>query len=187
MTVQTFVTKVQAALKLRPQPNNYSCQSAAIAMATGLDIAATRADLCAHGDAGDPANMGRVLTKAVGDRYSFNPNASMLDAKHALTDGCYCIVHGWFTSSGHVIGLDGTEIDRETLSYKFSVKDPWSEFNFSKWTYDSGAIGFDGYYSSYGIYAACVAGQSRDHAAQIYRRKELNSGTKGMWLHTIKP
>jgi hypothetical protein len=187
MSVQTFVTKVKAAFKLRPQPNGYTCQSAAIAMATGGDIAAIRADLCAHGEAGDPFNMGRLLKAKLGDRYSFNPEASMLDAKKALTDGCYCIVHGWFTGSGHVIGLDGAEIDRETLSYKFSVKDPWSEFDFASWSYPGTALGFDGFYSSYGIYAACVAGQSKSHAAQIYRRRELNSGLKGMWLHTIAP
>ena len=187
MSVQTFTTKVKAAFKLKPQPDAYTCQSAAIAMAIDGNIATIRAELCSKGEAGDPWNMGRILSRELGDRYSFNPNASMLDAKHALTVGCYCITHGWFTNSGHVIGLDGAEIDRNTLSYKFSVKDPWSEFDFSSWSYPGKSLGFDGWYSSYGIYAACVAGQSRDHAAQIYRRKELNSGTKGMWLHTIKP
>ncbi|NJR37746.1 MAG: hypothetical protein HC781_01570 [Leptolyngbyaceae cyanobacterium CSU_1_4] len=187
MSVQAYVTKVQTALKLRPQPDSVTCQSACIAMAIGGDIAAIRAELTSQGAAGDPANMGRVLRRRLGDRYSFNPNTSLFEASDALKNGAFCITHGWFTGAGHVIGLDGVEIDSKRLSYKFNVKDPWTEFDFPSWSYRSQAIGFDGYYSSYGMYAACVVGQSRNHSAQIYRRKELDSNRRGMWLHVIKP
>jgi hypothetical protein len=187
MAVQTFITKVKSALKLKPQIDSYSCQSACVAMAIDGDISKIRAELCSKGEAGDPYNMGRILSHELGDRYSFNPNASLIDARDALRLGAFCITHGWFTGSGHVIGFDGVEVDPERLSYKFNIKDPWSEFDFGSWSYRGSSVGFDGYYSSYGIYAACVAGQSRSHAAEIYRRKELNSSLKGMWLHTIKP
>ena len=186
MAVKTFFTKVKAALTLKPQPNNFTCQSACIAMAINGNINQIRAELVKNGVAGDPYNMGRILRRELGDRYSFNPDASLIDAREALKLGAFCITHGYFTG-GHVIGLDGVVIDPERNSYQFNVKDPWSEFMFASWSYSSKAIGFDGYYSSRGIYAACVAGRSRAHAAEIYRKGELNSSRKGMWLHIVKP
>lgn len=185
MAVKTFFSKVKESLKLRPQPNNYTCQSACIAMATGGDIAQIRTELVQRGEAGDPANMGVLLRRRLGDRYSYNGNASLLDARSALENGAFCIVHSWLTGSGHVIGLDGVEEDGS--SYRFNVKDPWSEFDFASWSYPGTALGYDGFYSSRGIYAACVAGQSRSDAAAIYRRGELDSSKGGMWLHVVKP
>jgi hypothetical protein len=187
MAFQSFTTKVKSALKLIPQPDPYTCQSACIAMAIGGDTLQIRAELKRNGEAGDPANMGRILRRELGDRYSFDDNASLIQARDALKAGAFCITHGYFTGSGHVIGFDGADIDHANLSYKFNVKDPWSEFNFGAWDYTGRAIGFDGFYSSYGIYAACVAGQSKSHAAEIYRRRELDSKRGGMWLHVIMP
>jgi hypothetical protein len=183
-----YITKVKAAFQMVPQPNSYTCQSACIAMAIGnnnvLDI---RRRLEQMGDPGDPACMKQLLQESVGNRYSFNDNANLIDAREALKQGAYCITHGWFTNSGHVIGLDGIEVDPATLSYRFNVKDPWSEFNFRAWQYSPLVDQYDGYYSSYGIYATCVAGQSFGHAADIFRRGELDSSRRGMWLHTIMP
>lgn len=144
-----------------------------------------RAQLISHGQAGDPHNMGRFMRAKIGDRYSFMGNASLYDAEQALKAGAFCIVHGWFTKQGHVIGLDGLEEDGN--GDRFNVKDPWSEFSFAPWDYNKGSLGFDGFYSARGIYAACVAGQSYSHAAQVYRNGELDSGKRGMWLHIIKP
>jgi hypothetical protein len=187
MTV-TFSTRVKAALRLIPQPDPYTCQSACIAMALGTtNVYAIRDRLEQLGEPGDPACMGRLLREKLGDRYSFNDLASPVDAREAFKQGAYCITHGWFTGSGHVIGLDGISLNPVTLSYQFNVKDPWSEFDFQTWQYNLGSDRFDGYYSSYGIYSACVAGQSVNHAAQIYRRGELDSTQRGMWLHTILP
>lgn len=146
-----------------------------------------RAQLQSQGEAGDPYNMGRLMKAKVGDRYSFIANANLYDAEAALKTGAFCIVHGWFTGSGHVIGLDGLELNEETNLYRFNVKDPWSQFTFTNWRYENGEVGFDGFYSSRGIYAACVAGQSCSHAAQVYRSGRLDSGERGMWLHTIRP
>lgn len=185
---QIFATKVKSALRLVPQPDALTCQAACIAMAIGSqDVRDIRDRLVRQGTAGDPFNMGRVLRNELGDRYEFNPNASLNDAREWLKRGAFCITHGWFTNPGHVIGLDGLEIDPAKLSYRFNVKDPWSEFDFRSWSYPYKDVGFDGYYSSYGIYAACVVGQSRNHAAAIYRRGELDSSREGMWLHIIQP
>jgi hypothetical protein len=183
-----FLTKVKAALRMVPQPDSYTCQSACIAMALGTtNVLEIRSQLEQLGDPGDPACMKSLLQESLGDRYSFNDNASLTDAREALKQGAYCIVHGWFTASGHVIGLDGIEIDPKTLNCRFNVKDPWSEFDFQAWQFSPAATFYDGYYSSYGIYATCVASQSFGHAAQIYRRGELDSARSGMWLHTIMP
>jgi hypothetical protein len=170
------------------QPDAYTCQSACVCMALGLtDIAGMRARLCSLGEAGDPYVMGEVLRAQLGDRYEFNDNASLSEIREWLKAGEFLISHGWFTGSGHVIALDGVAIDPTTLSYKISVKDPWGEFSFGSWAYLPGADHFDGYYSPWGLYAAIVVGHGPGHAAEIYRRGELDSSRKGAWVHRIKP
>lgn len=172
-----------------PQPNAYTCQSACIAMTTGRhDVMTIRSQLEAIGDPGSPHTMGNLLNGKFGHRYIFDGNACLSEVRDWLKAGEFLITHGWFTKSGHVICLDGVAIDTATMSYKFNVKDPWSEFYFGSWNYNNPAIkSFDGYYSSYGIYAACVAGQSVWDAAGRYNKGELDSMRKGMWVHRIRP
>ena len=175
------------------QPNSSVCQATCIAMALGLnenDIMEIRQQLEELGAPGDPHVMAAFLKPKLGDRYELHLDASLANCSEWVKNGCFLIVHGWFTSSGHVICLDAVDIkaDTTTMSYKFSVKDPWSEFSFQDWAYNNPSVSFyDGYYSSYGLYAACVAGQSAEDAAQIYQRGELDSQRTGMWVHQIKP
>jgi hypothetical protein len=176
------------------QPNAYTCQSTCIAMALDLteaDIMGIRKQLETLGsDPGDPHIMASFLKPKLGDRYELHLDASLADCREWVKSGSFLITHGWFTTSGHVICLDAVDIqaDTTTMSYKFSVKDPWSEFSFSDWAYTNPSVSFfDGYYSAYGLYAACVAGQSAADAAQIYKRGELDSKRSGMWIHRIKP
>jgi hypothetical protein len=187
--MQTFKTAIQRSMGTLSQPDAVTCQSACIAQAIGTtDIMGIRRQLQGMGDPGDPYIMGKILRDHFGDRYAFDDNASLLEAREVLRKGAFCITHGWFTGSGHVISFDGVAVDPKTLSYKFDVKDPWSEFDFKSWSYRNPHIDrYDGYYSSHGIYAACVAGQSVWNAQQIYRKGELDSNRKGMWLHTIMP
>lgn len=188
--MQSFSTKVRAALKvgLVPQPDALTCQSACVGMAIGdRDVNKIRRELTKIGSAGDPSVMGQYLRSEVGSRYLFDIDASLVEAREYLKQGCFLITHGWFTNSGHVIAIDGFEMNPSTLGYKLKVLDPWSQFNFRDWAYNLGDTGYDGYYSSHGIYAACVAGQSVSHAQSIYRRGELDSARKGMWLHIVKP
>jgi len=168
------------------QPDVYTCQSAAIARVVGTtDVMSIRHALTQGGrEAGDPWNMGRYLEKYC-QYYKFSPTASLNDARKALEEGCHLITHGFFTGSGHVIGLSRVEADPKTLSYRFNAEDPWYEFDFPSWSYTRNS-GNDVSYSSYGIYAACVASSGVSHAAEIYRRGELNSAMKNMWLHIIK-
>jgi hypothetical protein len=189
MPEQTFSEQVSEASDLLSQPNGYTCQSACIAMATGrTDVMDIRDQLESIGDPGDPLTMGVLLTAEFGDRYIFDNNACLSEIRDWLKAGEFLIAHGWFTESGHVICLDGVAIDSAKMSYKISVKDPWSEFDFRIWTYNNPLINrYDGYYSSYGLYAAIVAGQSVWDAASIYRRGELDSMRKGAWIHRVKP
>lgn len=167
------------------QPDPYTCQSACISMVTGDDVNSIRLALLAGGQAGDPYNMGRILRSKLGDRYSFIADASLRQIRGWLRDGDFLITHGWFTPSGHVIGLDGIKIDQSLMGDRISVKDPWSEFNGASFKYDLGGDFFDGFYSSYLIYATCVASGSYSHARQIYKRGELNSSLENAWVHRI--
>lgn len=182
----SFKTKVKSLFL--SQPDAVTCQSACIAMATNdPDVLSVRNRLLNSGEAGDPYNMGRVLSDRLGSLYEFDENASLSEICDWLKNGELLITHGWFTRSGHVIVLDGVQIDPTNLSYRLDVRDPWSEFDFRSWSYNNPSVQkFDGFYSSYGIYAACVVGQSASDSARIYRRGELDSQRKGAWVHRIK-
>lgn len=178
------------------QPDASTCQAAAIARVVGstavmdvrrglLDISGRRGSM-----AGDPAVMGEYMRSRV-QEYEFFPDASLEQAKEALTQGYHLITHGWFTRPGHVIGISPFE-DGEpykphpTLNtYAFNAEDPWYRFHFPSWSYTR-LSGNNVPYSAFGMYASCVASSSASHAHQIYRRGELNSLTKNMWLHLIK-
>jgi len=204
---EDFYSKVKNTLDLS-QPDPRTCQSTAIAMALGLtDIMEVRHELEAIGEPGDPATMGKYISDHLSpsttyqfedgkylesdmsppSRYQFEDNASISQIRDWLKSGEFLIIHGWFTTSGHVIAIDGVEVDSSNLSYKFSVRDPWAEFNFNNWSYDISGAGFHGFYSSYGIYAACVISQSKSDAANTYYRNELDADRGGAWVHRIKP
>ncbi|MGL6339188.1 MAG: hypothetical protein ACRC80_08620 [Waterburya sp.] len=188
---QEFFEKVaQVKNGVTPQPDAVTCQATCIYKAIGevQPIASIRNELIAGGkEAGDPYNMGRILERYLDDRYIFDENANLSEIRDWLKSGEFLITHGWFTGSGHVIGLDGVAIDTKTLSYKISVKDPWGEFDFKSWRYLPHTQSFDGYYSSHGMYASCVAGQSVSDARSLYRQGILDSMHKGAWVHRILP
>ena len=187
---QDFYSKVKGLAGMESQPNEFTCQSTCVAMALGLtDIMAVRHQLEAIGDPGNPATMGKYLSAHLSppSTYQFDFNASLSQVQDWLKAGEFLILHNWLTGAGHVIAIDGVETDSSNLSYRFSVRDPWSEFNFASWSYNGDSVGFHGFYSSYGIYAACVAGQSKIDAAAVYSRGELDSNRGGAWVHRIKP
>jgi hypothetical protein len=184
-----YTEQVPEARGFLSQPDAYTCQSACIAMATGrTDILAIRAELEVIGNPGDPYTMGQILRQTFGNRYIFDDNACLSEVRDWLKAGEFLITHGWFTRSGHVICLDGVAIDSARLSYKISVKDPWSEFEGRSWSYsNSGIDRYDGFYSSHLLYATIIASTSVLDAAAIYRRGELDSMRKGAWIHRILP
>lgn len=166
------------------QPDGNTCQAACIAKAIGTtDVWGVRNDLLQLGVAGDPAVMGEYLRRYV-DHYEFTANGSLDDAAKWLdAESRVIITHGWFTSSGHVISLVGTE--RIGMKDYFMVDDPWGEFMFADWRYGANWNGNDRSYSRYGLYAACIAGASVTDAYRIYKRGELDSTRKGGWFHLI--
>lgn len=176
-------TKIQA-LNLS-QPDAVTCQSACIAMAIrDENIYGIRKRLIGMGEAGDPAVMGRVI-RSYGIKYVYEKSATLWQAINFLKQGEFLITHGWFTGSGHVICLDGVKDINGVFS--FNVKDPWSEFNGPSWSYSKTSKFYDGYYSDKIIYAACVAGSSRNNAASIYKNEPVNYQLPNMWIHRIIP
>jgi predicted chitinase len=189
--VSVYKTQVRAANL--SQPDSSTCQAACIGMATSNpDIHSIRKELDQiairkRSVAGGTAVMGEYLKERIGSRYEFDFDASLDEMKKWLQAGELLITHGWFTNSGHIICLDGVEIDNRTMSFRFDVKDPWSEFNAPAWAYNINKNFYDGYYSSLCIYAACVASASRSQAASIYNQKRIDPSLKGAWVHRIKP
>jgi hypothetical protein len=163
------------------QPNNYTCQSAAIARVLGTDdVMSIRDDLETIGEPGDPAVMGIYLKSRVTE-YKYNGDASLDDMIAAIKAGYQLIVHGWFTKSGHVIGFSSWD------GKYFNSEDPWAEFDFGSWSYpDTEATGDDKPYSALGVYAACIAGQSCYDAADVYQAGKVDYKAKGCWLHMIR-
>jgi hypothetical protein len=189
MTFQRVLTRVKST-KLS-QPDAYTCQSACVAMVLNKpasEIPKIRSQLVGMpGGAGSPDNMAHLLSLGLGDRYSLDLDASLKEVQDWLLAGELLITHGCFSNSGHVIVLDGIKADPDRMSVSFDVRDPYGEFNGTTWRYDGKETSYDGFYSAWMIYAACVAGQSRDDAARIYRRGELDSRRGGMWCHRIRP
>lgn len=169
-----------------PQPDGDSCQSACIAMVLDTtDVLGIYADLSSKGIAGTPSLMGDYLEPRV-KSYKFLMDGSLNDAKKALDDGCAVIAHGWFTPIGHIITLIGYEADPVTMSYRFIVHDPFAEYNFPDGDHDESKSGESVRYSSYGIYATCVASADYDHARDLYTQKTLKSNEQNAWLHIIQ-
>ena len=165
------------------QPNGYTCQSTCICAVMGGEpsIGDVRDALFQIGNPGSPDVMGQYLTAHFGDRYSYHSAASINDIRSHIDAGCVDIIHGWFTGSGHVVIIDGED------STGFRMMDPNYEFEASTWTYPSEEQGFQGIYSDLLIYAACVAGESKDDAHNIYSAGAIDRTKGGAWVHRISP
>jgi hypothetical protein len=164
------------------QPDSSTCQSAAIARILGTnDVMKVRRELLAIGSAGDPGVMGAYLKPLIKE-YQYSGNASLQNAIDALNAGYQLITHGWFTGSGHVIGLSKYDDAKKV----FNAEDPWAAFNFPDWSYDFNKSGDNQPYSALGIYASCVVGQSMSDAFRIYQGGKIDFAAKGMYLHMCK-
>jgi hypothetical protein len=164
------------------QPNEVTCQAACIAMGVrDRDVLGIRRRLKSLGHPGSPAVMAQII-RGYRVPYKYEGNACLLDCYQWLKAGEFLITHGWFTSAGHVICLDGL-IAGIGSRYNLNVKDPWSEFNAPAWRYNLGSDFYDGFYSDLCIYAACVAGTSSADAREIYRAGIVRAGDRGMWVH----
>jgi predicted chitinase len=176
------------------QPNSSTCQAACIGIAlSNSDVMGIRRELDKIASqigggrvAASVDVMGKYIRSKIGNRYEFDIDASLDEMKNWLKAGELLITHGWFTNSGHVICLDGVAVDNTNMSFKFDVKDPWSEFNAPAWAYNINSNFYDGYYSANCIYSACVLSHSRADAARIYKQNRIDPLRKGAWVHRIK-
>lgn len=191
----TYLTKRQtvdhAALS---QPDGCTCQSAAICEALGQTVSSiptVRETLQSLGIPGDPATIGKYLKSVVGNKYYYNGNASLSDMLVAIRDlGAFLIIHTSLTVSGHVIAINGVDVDGSGIIQAFHVFDSWSEFDGASFSYPNSDSenSFVGLYSKNLIYSACVADGGRfDTAKAQYYQDAPDSNRKGAWLHIILP
>jgi hypothetical protein len=169
------------------QPDPYTCQSACLAMALNHpDVYGIRKRLL---DLGDPGNWEVMKNFIKSDYpetdYELRQDATLLEARQWLENEEFLVTHGWFTSSGHVICLDGVTDYGDHIG--FSVKDPWSQFDAPNWSYDINVDFYDGNYSDCCIYAACVVNDNRIIGSrEAYLNGSLNWHEHGMIIHRFK-
>lgn len=170
------------------QPDIVTCQSAAIAKVLGTsNITQVRRDLTSMGVAGDPSVMGAYMRTMVNQgrlkQYIYNPQGSLKDLENWVTQGkgYEAIIHGFYTPSGHVIGVENALPE----SRQFVVDDPWYEFDYPSGSYTR-LSGKNNLHSYLGIFSYCVASWSPKQARELYRKRFYDMETRGMWLHMVQ-
>ena len=112
-------------------------------------------------DRHEPLDL-KKIAEAYGAIDDYTLIGSLADARHAIDCGFPCIVHGYFTKSGHIIVLRGYD------DTGFFVNDPYGEWFPEHYNTDNS--GENLHYSNELISNACA---DADKAAS-------------MWLHRIK-
>lgn len=177
-------------IKLVPQPDGVTCQSASIAMLAGTDdVYGIRASLLAHGVPGDPSNMNAELKHRVGSLGTVRLDTQCTFSRllKGLEAGCAAILQGYFTEEGHVIVATG-----RTEDGFIQVLDPWTEFQGHSFSYvGSSSYGYSGKYSYALIYSTCFEGQGYYDARNGYRKgysqtsmSVVLNGPTG-WVHWV--
>lgn len=72
-------------------------------------------------DKGAPYTL-RKIVEDYGCRDDFKPDTQWVELKEWLNQGSPCIVHGWFTASGHIVVICGYN------DKGFICHDPWGEY-----------------------------------------------------------
>jgi Peptidase_C39 like family len=114
-----------------------------------------RVGLSRH-DPGDLAQMAKVY----GLRNDLTLNGSLYDLRKAIAEGRPCIIHGYFTSFGHIIVVRG--YDRKG----FFVNDPFGE-----WMSDG--------------YREDLSGENLHYSNNLIRRTSTPEGNNYLWLHRL--
>jgi Peptidase_C39 like family len=114
-----------------------------------------RVGLSRH-DPGDLAKMARVY----GLRDDLTLNGTLYDMRKAIAEGRPCIIHGYFTSFGHIIVVRGYD------SRGFWVNDPFGEW------------------MSYG-YREDLSGENLHYSNDLIRRTSTPEGNNYLWLHRL--
>lgn len=104
----------------------------------------------------DLAQMGR----AYGLRVDFTMRARLIDIRKAIAEGYGCIIHGYFTSFGHILVVRGYD------QRGFFVNDPFGEW------FSSG-------------YRNDLSGENLHYSNQLIKSKCSPEGENYIWLHRI--
>jgi lysozyme len=172
------------------QPDEVTCQSAVIAMLLGeeaAEIPKIRRALQDIGVPGDPQVMAQYLSAKLGDRYELSLSANLAEVEKWLRQGEAIGTHGQHTAAGHVYLLDGVGFDPEVGAPKFSVKDPYGEFDLRNWRFKAGTRFYDGWISALGIYSLSVVIGGVGMCKGAYRDGDVDLSQRGMWVHRVKP
>lgn len=94
----------------------------------------------------EPDDLARAAT-AYGIRDEFTMRGKLSDLRRAIASGYPCIIHGYFTSFGHILVVRGYDQNG------FFVNDPYGEWSSSG--YDNNASGENLYYSNGLIQSKC--------------------------------
>lgn len=104
----------------------------------------------------DLAKMGR----AYGLKVDFTTRARLSDIRKAIAEGRPCIIHGYFTSFGHIIVVRGYDPNG------FFVNDPYGEWFASGYRND-------------------LSGQNLHYSNQLIQSKCSPEGDNFIWLHRL--
>ena len=107
----------------------------------------------------DPEDLARMAA-AYGVRDDFTTQARLYDIRKAIAEGRPCIIHGYFTSFGHIMVVRG--YDRSG----FLVNDPYGE-----WT-------------AYG-YRKDLSGENLHYSNSLIQSKSSPEGVNFIWLHRL--
>jgi hypothetical protein len=114
-------------------------------------------------DRHDPNHLKALIESYPGYRDSFRTNGTFKDIQMSIDCGRPVIIHGYFTSSGHIIVIKGYD------SSGFIVNDPYGEYFSSG--YDTSRSGADLHYSCNLIARTCSP--------------ESCSQPANLWIHSL--
>lgn len=129
-------------------------------------------------DRHSPQGLKNLIESYPGCKDDLTLTGSLPDIRKALDEGKPCIVHGYFTGSGHVIVIRGYN------NVDFIVNDPYGEWFPNGYRTDM--TGEKCKYSKRAI-AACCHAYSQGEALNLYARMtdQQMENLQQMWLHRI--
>ncbi|MFM7447348.1 MAG: C39 family peptidase [Leptolyngbyaceae cyanobacterium] len=115
----------------------------------------TRNGLSRH----DPSDLA-AMAKAYGLEDEFTMTGSLFEMRKAIAEGRPCIIHGYFTSFGHIVVVRGYD------EYGFYVNDPYGEWTPSGYRND-------------------LSGDNLHYSNALIQSKCSPEGERYIWLHRL--
>jgi hypothetical protein len=107
----------------------------------------------------DPVDLTK-MARAYGLNSSFTTTGSLFEMRKAIAEGRPCIIHGYFTSFGHIIVVRGYD------EYGFYVNDPYGEWTPSGYRND-------------------LSGENLYYSNALIQTKCSPEGESYIWLHRL--